>query len=344
MIKVKLFVLIFITTFSFMITATDAQPVLRKVYDQGPTILIEKNEFVNYVKLYILVDKTHLNSKDLIHRYVIYLENKFSEQGGICRTYWNSNLPELPMNYRQQNFLVAWFPAEAFGQNLAEILKAIFHPLLKERLLYYDKNIVTQKENVSANHDSLENEPQPQTDESLDIVTLRQNLYLFFSGKISTFEILKTLGPLVQNPIEETGAKEKSDSKMRYWLVLFQKFIVEQIKQSGSWQNDGCQRIIATVDYDQNKILIDASFQKTVDRLFKKTEIDSLFKQWYLTDYLQSFRRLDFEDDQKAFLQLYSACYLSDQSLFELDLNMDEQKIGQILNQLGNFVDYYETR
>lgn len=343
MFRIKIFsVAICLIIFAFSVPS-NAKPILNKVYDQGPVILFDQDKFVDYVALYILIDKSHLKSNETIDQYVIQLEEKLSKQGAICQTFWNSDLPELPYNHRQQSFLVARFASDAFDQNLTNVLNAIFQPAIKEKFLYYDKNVLIQKNETSLNFDSLMN--QDQENGFLDAVTLRRHLYLFFRGKINTFVILKSLSSILNNEtkILEQSAK-KSDSHLRHWLMVFQKFITEQIKQHESMKNSECLRIFTPIDFERNKILIDLDFKLQVERLFKNAEIKTMFKNWYLTEYLQSIQELEFNKDQEALLHLYSSCYLPDHSLFEIDLEVDGAHVETILKHFENFVEYYEAK
>ncbi len=306
-------------------------------------ILFDADKFVDYVALYILIDKSQLKSNKMMDHYVVQLEKKFSEQGAICHAFWNSDLPELPYNHRQQNFLVAYFAADGFEKKLPDILKAIFQPSLKGRLLYYDKNVLIQRTEASGNIDSLIY--QDQKNGFLDAVTLRKHLYLFFRGKINTFQILKSISVILNiktNIIEQP--QKRPDSRLRYWLVVLQKFIVEQLKQNESVKKSDCLRIFAPIDLEKNKILINTDFKLKIDSLFNETDVKALFKEWYLTDYLQSFKWLSLNKDQQALLRLYSSCYLPDFSLFEINLEVDDQQIEAILNHLWNFVEYYDEK
>ena len=342
--KVKIFSISICLIFFILSVQSDADPLLLKDYQQGPVILLDQDKFVDYVAIYVLIDKSHLKSKKIMmDHYVVQLEKKLSEQGAICQTFWNSNLPELPYNYQQQNFLVAYFAADEFEKKLPDILKAIFQPSLKERLLYYDKNVLIQRNEASGNIDSLMN--QDQKNGFWDAVTLRKHLYLFFRGKINTFQILKSINAILNtktNLIEQP--EKRTNSRLRYWMVVIQKFILEQLKQNGSVKKSDCLRIFAPIDFEKNKILIEADFKLKIDSLFKERDVKTLFKEWYLTNYLQSFEWLNLNKDQQALLHLYSSCYIPDFSLFEIDLEVDEQQIEAILNHLNDFVEYYDEK
>ena len=321
------------------------EPPLRKDFDNGPTVLFEQKEFVDYVTIYILLDKSKLKSAESFDAYLHNLENRLGNNGAVCQTLWHSAVPEAPWNFKQQSFLIARFTVKDFENHLTDILSHILSAKFKGRFLHYDQNALRQSQKIKGlQQDSLRKRSVSIEYSRLDPVTLYANLYLFFTGKINTFTLLRSINRILKEDVETVPASTV-DSDLRYWLFVFQRFVINILKNRFSSGDSDCKRILAPIDLARNKILLNTDFEFNRDSLLAAVKNGKpSFKSWYFNEYLKSFGNLAFDDDYRCLLNLYSACYLPEHSLFEINLKLESNNLKRMLSNPQEFIEYDGTK
>ncbi|MHB2153513.1 hypothetical protein ACX8XN_03840 [Calditrichota bacterium GD2] len=323
-----------------------ASPPLTKRLTGGPTVMFETNPFVDYVNIYLLIDKTPFNDPLTIDYILEEIEIALQRQGAICQPLINRLIPEKPFNAHEQAFLIVRFSADDFENNLPSILKTLLLLNKRHKYLIYDQNFVyqqMQKISKFLQPDSFFKKVKEAQVNHVPPVTLHPHMYLLISGRIDTFHILNTLHRFIANKaINDNTITINNDDRL-YWLFVFQRFLIDFLRNQINIQEQNCWRILAPIQIKEGQISLKADKISALDenRFFEQLrQQKAVFKDWYFKDYLKYFKWLNFDNDTKALLRLYSECYLKSDALFRLNLKPENKFVDEFFEMPSQYIEF----
>ncbi len=323
-----------------------ASPPLTKRLTGGPTVMFETNPFVDYVNIYLLIDKTPFNDPLTIDYILEEIEIALQRQGAICQPLINRLIPEKPFNAHEQAFLIVRFSADDFENNLPSILKTLLLLNKRHKYLIYDQNFVyqqMQKISKFLQPDSFFKKVKEAQVNHVPPVTLHPHMYLLISGRIDIFHILNTLHRFIANKaINDNTITINNDDRL-YWLFVFQRFLIDFLRNQINIQEQNCWRILAPIQIKEGQISLKADKISALDenRFFEQLrQQKAVFKDWYFKDYLKYFKWLNFDNDTKALLRLYSECYLKSDALFRLNLKPENKFVDEFFEMPSQYIEF----